>query len=87
MDKMANILVQLFPHPPYSPDLARSDFCSFGYRKEKIIGQEFDSPEDLIALNSATFEAIPNRVLEHVFEEWIRRIQRCLDREDSYFSE
>jgi hypothetical protein len=87
MDEMANIPVQLVPHPFSSPDLDPSDFFLFEYPKEKMIGQEFGSPEDLIALNSATFEAIPNRVLEHVFEEWIRRVQRCLDHEGSYFSE
>jgi hypothetical protein len=51
MDVMANILVQLAPHPPSWPDLDPSDFFLFEYPKEKMIGQEFDSPEDLITLN------------------------------------
>jgi hypothetical protein len=51
MDVMANIPVQLAPHPPYSPDLDPSDFFLFEYPKEKMIRQEFDSQEDMITLN------------------------------------
>jgi hypothetical protein len=39
MDVIANILVQLAPHPPSSPDLDPSDFFLFEYPKEKMIGQ------------------------------------------------
>jgi hypothetical protein len=86
MDEMANVPVQLAPHPPYSPDLDLSNFFLFEYAKEKMIGQEFDSPKDLITWNQATIEAIPNGVLEHLFEEWIRRVQRCIGHEGSSFS-
>jgi hypothetical protein len=48
MDEMANIPVQLAPHPLYSPDLAASDLFLFEYLKEKMIGHEFDSLKDLI---------------------------------------
>jgi hypothetical protein len=87
MDEMANIPVQLAPHRPYSPYLAPSDFVLFGCLKVKMIGQEFDSPEDLIAWNQATVETIPNRVLEYVFEKWIQQVQQYIDHKASYFSE
>ena len=38
----------ILPHPPYSPDLAPSDFFLFGYIKEKCEGVEFTSPDELI---------------------------------------
>lgn len=35
------------PHPPYSPDLALSDFYLFGFLKDKLKGQKFTSPDQL----------------------------------------
>jgi transposase len=37
----------LAPHPPYSPDLAPSDFFLFGYVKERLKGMVFPSYEEL----------------------------------------
>ena len=34
-------------HPPYSPDLAPSDFWLFGFLKEKMKGENFDTFEEL----------------------------------------
>jgi transposase len=87
LETMASIPVQLAPHPPYSPDLAPSDFFLFGHLKGKMIGREFDSPDALIAWIKATFEALPKPGLEQVFEEWIRRVEQCIDNEGSYFPE
>jgi hypothetical protein len=87
MKTMASIPVQRAPHPPYSPDLAPSDVFLFGYLKGKMIGQEFDSPDALIVSIKATSEALPKPVLDQAFEEWIRRVEQCIDNEGSYFPE
>jgi transcriptional regulator with AAA-type ATPase domain len=39
------------PHPPYSPDLAPSDFYLFGYVKGCFAGHSFESED-------ALFEAV-----------------------------
>jgi histone-lysine N-methyltransferase SETMAR len=49
------------PHPPYSPDLAPSDFWLFGRIKTALAGAEFDEPEQLLnaiteLLNTIAFE-------------------------------
>ena len=36
------------PHPPFSPDVAPSDFLLFEYVKFKINCLYFDSPEEFI---------------------------------------
>jgi hypothetical protein len=69
----------LAPHPPYSPDLAPSDFFLFGYIKQKITGQEFASPDDLLEAIRDEFDRISPSVLESVFEEWLIRLQTCID--------
>lgn len=38
---------ELLPHPPYSPDLAPSDFWLFCHMKKSMRGQIFQSPEDV----------------------------------------
>jgi transposase len=40
--------LRLAPHPPYSPDLAPSDFFLFGYVKERLKGIVFPSYEELL---------------------------------------
>ena len=37
----------IFEHPPYSPDLAPSDFFLFPKMKEHIAGKHFVNEEDL----------------------------------------
>jgi hypothetical protein len=35
-------------YPPYSPDLAPSDFFLFGYVKRKLTGYHAESPSELL---------------------------------------
>jgi hypothetical protein len=34
-------------HPPYSPDLAPCDFFLIGYVKGRLVGKDYETPEDL----------------------------------------
>jgi hypothetical protein len=36
------------PHPPYSPDLAPSDFFLFGYAKGKLMGYCAETPSEFL---------------------------------------
>ena len=38
----------VLPHPPYSPDLAPSDFCLFGSVKDGIRGTHFPDDESFV---------------------------------------
>jgi len=40
---------ELLPHPPYSPDLAPSDFCLFPLLIKDFSGTHFSSDNDVIA--------------------------------------
>jgi histone-lysine N-methyltransferase SETMAR len=85
--RLSQLPIHVAPHPPYSPDLAPSDFCPFGYLKEKILGREFESSEALLAWINAEFERIPRETLEEVYECWIVRLQKCIEYEGDYFPE
>jgi hypothetical protein len=43
------------PHPPYSPDLASSNFYLFGYVKRCLTGLSFEDADQLLA----TMEGVP----------------------------
>jgi hypothetical protein len=46
-------------HPPYSPDLAPSDFLLFPKIKEILKGRNFDDTDDIRSNMTAALKAIP----------------------------
>ena len=66
------------PQPPYSPDIAPSDFFLFGYMKEKLKGCKFSSKEELLSAIYAILEEIPEQQLKEVFIEWERRLEKVI---------
>ena len=72
------------PHPPYSPDLAPSDFYLFGYLKHKMIGLEFSSVDELKQYIIHEFSLIPKEKLIEVFQEWERRLRSCISNHGDY---
>ena len=66
-------------HPPYSPDLAPSDFFLFGYLKTKLQGMHFTSDEELFQVACGILRAIPVTTLRDFYSEWIRRLKKCIE--------
>jgi hypothetical protein len=57
------------PHPPYSPDLAPSDFYLFGYVKRCFVGVPFEDGDQLLAAVEGVLEGIEKVTLQAVFPE------------------
>jgi len=72
------------PHPPYSPDLAPSDFFLFGYVKNLLQGQSFATAADLLAAVQVVLGSIGRPVLLSVFREWMQRLKRCIEINGDY---
>ena len=73
------------PHPPYSPDLAPSDFYLFGTIKGKLRGQSFQTREALYeAINEKIYEISPSERMR-VFDEWKERCQWVYEHKGLYF--
>ena len=72
------------PQPPYSPDIAPSDFFLFGYMKEKLKGRRFNSKEELLEAIHSILGAISEQKLKEVFLEWERRFQQVIASTDNY---
>jgi histone-lysine N-methyltransferase SETMAR len=47
--KLRDVQYELLGHPPYSPDLAPSDFCLFPKLKLFLAGQRFSSNQEATA--------------------------------------
>lgn len=72
------------PHPPYSPDIAPSDFFLFGYVKEKLKGSSFETRYELFAEVQKILNEIPKETLENVFEEWDDRLRMVINTNGDY---
>jgi len=59
---ITDLRFECLPHPPYSPDLAPSDFHMFGPLKEAMGGKKFHSDEEV----------------RHAVHEWLRRLPKEL---------
>lgn len=57
MAKLHELNFKFLPHPPYSPDLASSDYWLFAELKKMFAGKKFRTNEEVIAETEAFFEA------------------------------
>jgi histone-lysine N-methyltransferase SETMAR len=73
------------PHPPYSPDLAPSDFFLFGYLKKALEGFNFVNDNDLMEETKKILFGIEKEILRNVFDEWVKRLKLCLINKGDYF--
>jgi hypothetical protein len=58
-------------HPPYSPDLASSDFFLFSYVKGKLMEYRAETPSELLVRIRVILAEIPWESLNVVFLEWM----------------
>jgi transposase len=73
-------------HPPYSPDLAPSDFYLFGKLKGAFAGPEFVSTDKLLLPIRELTGSIERAELESVFDAWEWRLRQCIQMKGEYVS-
>ena len=67
--KLFFLRYEILPHPPYSPDLAPSDYFLFPNMKTWLGGKRFSSNEEIIAATNENFEGFDeNNFLEGIKE-------------------
>jgi transposase len=64
-------------HRPYSPDLAPCDLFLFAAMKENLLGQGFESVEELFLTVEAVLRGLSADFLQTVFLEWEQRLRTC----------
>ena len=78
---------ELLPHPPYSPDLAPSDYWLFADLKKMLQRKRFGSNEEVIAETEAYFEAKDKQIYKHGIEKLEKRWNDCIALEGDYIDE
>lgn len=73
------------PHAPYSPDLAPCDFFLFPRMKRDMKGQRFDDVEAVKKKTRQELSAITTDEFEKCFQEWNRRLDKCIKCNGEYF--
>jgi len=84
--RLSELGVSVLPHPPYSPDIAPSDFFLFGYIKSRLRGCSFGTSDELLGKVTMEIEAISRNQLESVFEEWKGRLFTVIETGGSYIT-
>jgi histone-lysine N-methyltransferase SETMAR len=77
--------LEMAPHPPYSPNLAPSDFFLFGHIKHALEGDEFPSEEALLAAIHSVLSNLTSDTLRAVFAKWIELLNRVALNESHYY--
>jgi transposase len=74
---LANHIITVLEHPPYSPDLAPCDFYLFPKIKSVLKGTHFLSVEDVKANTTEILNSLSENDLQNCFERWQHHMQLC----------
>jgi hypothetical protein len=66
------------PHPPYSPDLAPSDFYLFGDVKRCLADLSFEDADRLLAALEGVLKDIEKVTLQALFLERMDSSRKCI---------
>lgn len=75
---------EVLPHPPYSPDLAPSDFFLFPKLKESLKGTRFHSIVEAKNAANTWFRTRPDRFFRDGLNTWKHRLEKCIDQNGNY---
>ena len=74
MTRLHELKFELLPHPPYSPDLAPSNFFLFLNMKKWLTRKKFESKQDVITETEAYFEELP----KSYFLEGLKKLENFI---------
>jgi hypothetical protein len=72
-------------HPPYSQDLAPSDFYLFSHVKHSLGGQSFETADELCLVIDAVLRGIEKWTLHEAFLDWMQRLRQCIETTGDHF--
>lgn len=84
MAKLHELGFGLLPHPPYSPDLAPSDFFLFPNLKIWLGGKRFSSNEEVIATVDKYFEGLETSFFSEGIKKLEHRWTKCIELQGDY---
>lgn len=85
--KLKELHYKLLEHPPYSPDLAPSDFHLFPNLKKYLRGKRFSSNDEAIACVNEYFEGLPEKHFRDGINKLENRWKKCIELRGDYVDE
>jgi hypothetical protein len=85
MEEISRFLCRRVPHPPYSLDLAISDFYLFGRLKERLAGVAAIDVTDLQNEVTRILAKCSEEEKVRAFDHWIERCASVPSRDGEYF--
>lgn len=82
---LAKYNVATFPQPPYSPDLAPSDFFLFPRIKTALKGHRFENIEAIQVAVTTALNEVPVEAFQGAYRAWESRWKKCIDANGHYF--
>ena len=83
-DKISQLKLKVLEHPPYSPDLAPSDFCLFRHLKKTLRGQAFESPSEVELHVRSVLNELDADFFKAAFEDLVKRWKKCVESNGFY---
>ncbi len=84
-DFFAKNQVNVLNHPPYSPDLAPSNFFLFRKFKNTLKGHHFQNVEDIQKNLTAALQGIKEEEFSACFKQQKHRTEKCIQSRGNYF--
>ena len=73
-------------HPPYSPDIAPSDFFLFGVLKRFLEGTTFTDENQISSAILSIFSNLNNVAFKRAYDEWMTRLKRIINTNGEYIT-
>ena len=73
--------IKTVPHPPYSPDLARCDFCLF----PKLSGCHYEAIEEMKEAVTKVIDTLRQENLHGTFQKLLEQYNKCIATGGDYF--
>lgn len=84
LDTLTKTGFEMIAHPPYSPDIAPSDFYLFQHLKKHLRGKKFEGAQELRTSVEKWFETKPPEFFSSAFEQLVKRWNSVIDARGSY---
>ena len=84
VETLQDLRFEVLEHPPYSPDLAPSDFHLFGPLKEALRGRRFSTDEEVKEAVHEWLGSMPESFFSEGIKQLVRRWNKCCERNGDY---
>ena len=82
-DYLTKMGIKTVPYPPYSPDLAPSDFCLF----PKLRGCRYETIEEMKEALTKVIDTLTQEEFHGAFQKLLERYNKCIAAGGDYFEE